>query len=105
MRFALLGAGQVGTTIASKLAQLDHEVMIGARSATNEAAAKWAATNGSLAGHITFVETARHGEMILNATAGAARSACDFCFRQRSDRQDRHGQSARQLRLTTRGHH
>lgn len=72
MRFAVLGTGRVGTTIATKLAQLDHEVMMGSRSAINETAAKWAATNGSLASHGTFAEAARHGETILNATAGAA---------------------------------
>lgn len=72
MRFAVLGTGQVGKTIASKLVQLDHEVMIGARSTTNESAAKWAAAHGFLASHGTFADAARHGEIIVNATAGSA---------------------------------
>lgn len=72
MRFGVMGTGQVGRTIASKLSQLDHEVMMGARSVTNETAAKWAAVNGSFASHGTFAEAAQHGEIIVNATAGSA---------------------------------
>ncbi|MCU1577751.1 MAG: oxidoreductase, partial [Leifsonia sp.] len=31
MRYAILGTGIVGRTLASKLASLDHEVVIGTR--------------------------------------------------------------------------
>jgi len=72
VRFAVLGTGQVGRTIASKLVQLNHEVMMGARSATNDAAAKWAATNGSHSSHGTFAGAAQYGQVIINATAGGA---------------------------------
>jgi 8-hydroxy-5-deazaflavin:NADPH oxidoreductase len=72
MRFAVLGTGQVGMAIASKLAQLDHDVMTGARSTTNESsAAMWAVTNGLLAGQGTFADPARDGEIVVNATAGS----------------------------------
>jgi 8-hydroxy-5-deazaflavin:NADPH oxidoreductase len=72
MKFGVLGTGQVGTTIASKLVELHHEVMMGSRSNTNEPAVKWAATNGSLATNGTFAEAVRHGEIVINATAGTA---------------------------------
>ena len=72
MRFAILGTGHVRTAIGSKLAQLDHQVMMGARSATNEAPAKWAAANGSLGGHGNFAAAARYREVIINVTAGSA---------------------------------
>lgn len=72
MRFTVLGTGQVGKTIASKLAQLDHDVMTGARSTTKESrAAMSAVINGLLAGHGTFADPARHGEIVVNATAGS----------------------------------
>ena len=72
MKLGVLGTGQVGTTVATKLVELHHEVMMGSRSDTNEAAVKWAATNGSLASNGTFAEAAKHGEIVVNATAGTA---------------------------------
>ena len=72
MKLGVLGTGQVGSTVASKLVELYHEVMMGSRSGTNEVAVKWAATNGPLATNGTFAEAARHGEIVINATAGTA---------------------------------
>jgi predicted dinucleotide-binding enzyme len=72
MKLGVLGTGQVGSAVASKLVELYHEVMMGSRSGTNEVAVKWAATNGPLATNGTFAEAARHGEIVINATAGTA---------------------------------
>ena len=43
MKVGVLGTGTVGRTLASKLAELGHEVTMGSRSAANEDAASWAA--------------------------------------------------------------
>ncbi|MGZ3687627.1 MAG: NAD(P)-binding domain-containing protein, partial [Bdellovibrionota bacterium] len=42
MKIAILGTGMVGEALATKLAQLGHEVMMGSRTANNEAATAWA---------------------------------------------------------------
>jgi predicted dinucleotide-binding enzyme len=72
MRVGVLGTGMVGKTLASKLAQLGHEVTMGSRSAANEEAVAWAAEAGEGAGHGTFADAAAHGELVLNCTAGTA---------------------------------
>ena len=41
MKYAVLGTGMVGHTLASKLALLGHEVRMGAREAENEKANSW----------------------------------------------------------------
>jgi 8-hydroxy-5-deazaflavin:NADPH oxidoreductase len=72
MRVAVLGTGIVGRTLASKLAELGHEVTMGSRSADNEDAAAWAAAAPSGASHGTFADAAQAGEVVFNATAGGA---------------------------------
>ena len=72
MRAGVLGTGIVGHTIASRLVQLGHEVRMGARSATNEKASKWAKQNGPRASNGTFAEAAGFGEMVFNCTSGSA---------------------------------
>jgi 8-hydroxy-5-deazaflavin:NADPH oxidoreductase len=69
--FGVLGTGVVGPTIGSKLVELGHSVMLGARDATNDKATAWAADAGELAHHGTFRDAAQFGEVIVNATAGA----------------------------------
>lgn len=71
MRIGVLGTGMVGTTIATKLVELGHDVLMGSRTANNEAAAEWAAGAGSQAGQGTFADAAAHGELVFNCTAGA----------------------------------
>ena len=81
MRFAVLGTGVVGKTIAARLAGLGHEVMIG----TREPAETMSRTEPDRYGNPpfgawleehpevrlgTFAEAAAHGEMVVNATAG-----------------------------------
>jgi predicted dinucleotide-binding enzyme len=58
VRIGVLGTGSVGTTIAAKLRELDHEVLIGSRSAGDDA--------------VPFADAAAHGELLFNCTAGDA---------------------------------
>jgi predicted dinucleotide-binding enzyme len=71
MKIAVLGTGMVGTTIASKLVTLGHDVRMGARDAANEKAAAWAKGAGASASHGTFADAATHGELVFNCTSGA----------------------------------
>lgn len=82
MRIGVLGTGGVGQTLAAKMASLGHDVMMGTRdvkAALGRTDAGWGAiplsewtgqhqdvTLGS------FAEAAAHGEVVFNATAGAA---------------------------------
>lgn len=71
MRIAVLGTGVAGRTLAGKLVALGHSVTIGSRSATNEAATRWAAEAGPQAKAATFADAAADGEVVINATPGA----------------------------------
>ena len=64
MRIGVLGSGQVGGTIARKLASLGHDVMVGSRNAS----AKAAQFQGLKLG--TALEAAAHGEWVVNALPG-----------------------------------
>lgn len=72
MRFGVLGTGGVGQTLATKLTQLGHEVMMGSRQKGNEKAVAWAQSAGSGASEGTFADAAAFGDVVVNATAGAA---------------------------------
>jgi 8-hydroxy-5-deazaflavin:NADPH oxidoreductase len=58
VRIAVLGTGVVGTTIATKLRELGHDVQIGSRSTGDDA--------------VPFADAAAHGELVFNCTAGTA---------------------------------
>jgi 8-hydroxy-5-deazaflavin:NADPH oxidoreductase len=58
MRIGVLGTGVVGTTIANKLRELGHEVLIGSRTAGEDA--------------VPFDDAAAHGELVFNCTNGNA---------------------------------
>ena len=58
MRIGVLGTGGVGRTIAGKLRELGHEVLIGSRSAGDDA--------------VPFADAAAHGELVFNCTNGNA---------------------------------
>jgi predicted dinucleotide-binding enzyme len=60
----------VGQTIATKLVSLGHDVMMGSRSAANEKATAWRASQGDNATVGTFAEAARFGELVFNCTNG-----------------------------------
>ena len=56
MRIAVLGTGMVGRTLAGKLRELGHDVVVGSREAGDDSR--------------PFEEAAAHGELIVNATNG-----------------------------------
>lgn len=70
MKIGILGTGSVGNAIASKLASLGHDVMMGSRSATNEKALAWAAGQGGDAKVGTFADAAEHGAWVFVCTSG-----------------------------------
>ena len=71
MKISVLGTGDVGRQLASKLVAVGHEVKLGSRTADNEKAASWATDTGERASHGTFADSAEFGEIVLNCTAGA----------------------------------
>lgn len=72
MRIGVLGTGIVGRTLGSALLSSGHEVRLGSRAAGNEAAIAWAEDIGGPASEGTFADAAGFGELVINATAGAA---------------------------------
>lgn len=72
MRIGVLGTGTVGRTLAGALLSRGHEVRLGSRTAGNEAAVAWAQSIGGPASEGTFADAAGFGELVFNATAGAA---------------------------------
>jgi len=70
MRIAVLGTGDVGNRLATKLVSLGNEVMMGSRTAKNPKAAAWAKANGAKASMGTFEDAAKFGEVVFNCTAG-----------------------------------
>jgi predicted dinucleotide-binding enzyme len=58
----------VGHAVAGKLAELGHDVMMGAREAGNEKAVQWAREAGGKEG--SFADAAAFGEILVNATGG-----------------------------------
>ena len=56
MKIGVLGTGNVGRTIAAKLFELGHDVLVGSRTAKEDA--------------VTFADAATHGELVFNCTAG-----------------------------------
>jgi predicted dinucleotide-binding enzyme len=69
MKIGVLGTGSVGQVIATRLAELGHEVTMGARDPANATAAAWAAGHGARSGD--FAAAAAGAELVVNATAGA----------------------------------
>jgi len=81
MRIGVLGTGMVGRTLAGRLAELDHDVVVGTRDVGQTLArsdpdamgnppyAEWQEGNPAVRLK-TFAEAAAHGELIVNATSG-----------------------------------
>src|SRR3954451_3932350 len=55
MRIGIMGTGVAGRTLAGKLTELGHDVKLGSRDPER-----------------SFADAAAHGELVINATAGAA---------------------------------
>jgi predicted dinucleotide-binding enzyme len=83
MKIAMLGTGMVGRTLAGKLDELGHDVVIGTRDPASTLARTGSDERGSLSftdwhqDHATvrltsFADAAAHGELVVNATAGVA---------------------------------
>ena len=70
MKYAIFGTGMVGTTIANKLIQNGHSVMMGSRSATNEKALAWVKSAGNNASSGTFSDAAKYADIVFNCTKG-----------------------------------
>lgn len=68
MKIGVLGTGDVGRTLATKLVALGHDVMMGARSADNEKAQAFATATGGKTG--SFADAAAFGEIVVHATRG-----------------------------------
>lgn len=72
MNIGVLGTGGVGRTLATKFVDVGHQVMIGSRRAGNDKAVAWAAEAGEGGSEGSFADAAAFGELLVNATAGAA---------------------------------
>ena len=83
MRVGILGTGIVGQSIAGRLAELDHEVVVGTRDPATTLARHephpvygnppfrvWHEQHPSV--KLATFAAAAHGELLVNATAGAA---------------------------------
>lgn len=69
MKIGVLGSGMVAQGLSARLAELGHNVVIGTRDA--DKLRGWQSSNQRvLIG--SFAETAAHGDMVINATNGAA---------------------------------
>lgn len=73
MRYAVLGTGIVGRTVADRLVSLGHDVVIGTRDPEATLAraeyAEWQEAHPRVA-LAPFPEAARHGDVLVNATGG-----------------------------------
>lgn len=72
MHIGILGTGDVGQTIGTKLIQLGHEVCMGSRDPANPKAIAWAKQEGEHASFGNFSDAAKFGEIIFNCTLGSA---------------------------------
>jgi 8-hydroxy-5-deazaflavin:NADPH oxidoreductase len=82
MKIAIIGTGIVGRTLASKLVELGHDVMMGTRNVADKLANKtpdahgnpslgeWIKTNNNVKLG-SFSEAAAFGELVINATSGS----------------------------------
>ena len=70
MKYGVFGTGMVGLAISNRLAELGHEVMIGTRDPSKRGDKLKSKSEAVLVG--TFAESANFGEIIFNATNGAA---------------------------------
>jgi predicted dinucleotide-binding enzyme len=71
MNIGVLGTGEVGRAVGTRLAAAGHDVMMGSRQADNPTAVEWARhAPNARAG--TFADAAAHGALVINATAGTA---------------------------------
>lgn len=82
MKIAIIGTGAVGQTVASKLVELNYDIMIGTRNVSDKLAStakdiygnptfsEWLKTNSKVK-LASFAEAAAFGELVINATNGS----------------------------------
>jgi 8-hydroxy-5-deazaflavin:NADPH oxidoreductase len=70
MKIAVLGTGNVGDTIGSKLVELGHSFRMGSRTTDNEKGKAFVAKHLDKASLGSFADAAAFGEIIFNCTAG-----------------------------------
>jgi predicted dinucleotide-binding enzyme len=71
MKIAILGTGQVGNLIGSRLIEKGHQVMMGGRAANNESGLMFVKSNPTgTASYSTFDAVSRDADIIFNATNG-----------------------------------
>ena len=70
MKIGVLGTGLTGITIATKLVDLGHDVMLGSREEADPTAVAWAKDEGHNALYGSFMNAAEFGEIIFNCTLG-----------------------------------
>src|SRR5262250_1826377 len=71
MKIAILGTGMVGNTIATKLVQLGHDVIMGSRGANSEPGQQWLRSVNNQGRIGTFSDAAAFGEIVFDCTNGA----------------------------------
>ena len=83
MKISIIGTGVVGQTIASKLVELGHDVMMGTRNVTEKLAStardsygnpsfsEWHKANSKVKLD-SFAKAAAFGEIVINATHGSS---------------------------------
>lgn len=71
MKIAVLGTGMVGNTLATKLVQLGHQIMVGSRTAHSTAGQEWLRSVGGQGQIGTFADTAAFGDIVFDCTNGA----------------------------------
>jgi len=72
MKIGVLGTGPTGITIATKLVDLGHDVMLGSREEADTTAVAWTKDAGHNALYGNFMNAAEFGEIIFNCTPGTA---------------------------------
>ena len=70
MNIAVLGTGNVGNTIGSRLIEVGHTVMMGSRTSDNEKALAFVDKHNGKASAGTFADASSFGEIIFNCTVG-----------------------------------
>ena len=68
MNVGILGSGDVGQSLGSGFVSRGHSVKLGAREASNEKTAAWAARHPGKGSAGTFRDAASFGEMLVIAT-------------------------------------
>lgn len=75
MKVGILGGGEVGRSLGRGFVAHGHEVMISSRDVTKPELKEWGLEVGSR-GHVgTYAEAAKHGDLLVLATAGVAAEA------------------------------